>query len=143
MLDAAGRHKEALVAYQNALRLESENPIALNNYAFLIAETGGDLDQALTFAQRAKQKLPQVYEIWDTLGWIYPKKHLSENAVEVFQDLVNKAPDQPTYRYHLGMALFQKGDKLKAQKELQTALQHKPSKEEEGKIKELLVKIGA
>ena len=54
----------------------------------------------------------------DTLGWIYLKKNLSDNAIEIFQDLVAKAPNQSTFHYHLGMALYQKGDKPKAIKEL-------------------------
>ncbi|MEO7649505.1 MAG: tetratricopeptide repeat protein, partial [Bryobacteraceae bacterium] len=143
MLDAAGQKKEAKAMYEGALRIESENAIALNNLAYIIAESpGGDLDQALTFAQRAKQKLPQVEEIADTLGWIYLKKNLSDNAIEIFRSNVTKQPKHPTFRYHLGMALYQKGDKLKAKQELQQALASNPSKEEETNIKELIAKIG-
>jgi len=77
----------------------------------------------------------------DTLGWIYIKKNLSDNAIEIFRDLVGKNPANPTYRYHLGMAFYQKGDKPQAKRELLAALQRKPSKEEEQKIKELLGKV--
>jgi tetratricopeptide (TPR) repeat protein len=142
MLDNAGQKKEAKAAYEAALRLESENPVALNNLAYIIAQSpGGDLDQALTFAQRANQSMPQQIEIADTLGWIYLKKNLPDNALEIFRNNVTKAPDNPTYRYHLGMALFQKGDKAHAKQELQAALSHNPSKEEESSIKELIGKI--
>jgi tetratricopeptide (TPR) repeat protein len=141
-LDTAGQKKEAKLVYENALRIESENPIALNNLAFIIAESvGGDLDQALTFAQRANQKLPQAAEISDTLGWIYLKKNLPDNALEIFRNNVSKAPKNSTYRYHLGMALYQKGDKLKAKQELQAALSSNPSKEEAASIRELIGKI--
>lgn len=142
MLDATGKKEDARKTYEAALRIDPNDPMALNNLAFLIAETGGDLDQALTYAQRAKQKLPQMFEVSDTLGWIYLKKNLSENAIEIFRDLVKKQPDHSTYRYHLGLALHQKGDNQNARKELQVALQSKPPKEEEGKIKELIAKIG-
>jgi uncharacterized protein HemY len=65
--------------------VETENPAALNNLAYLISETpGGDLTQALTLAQKANQKLPQAPEIADTLGWIYLKKNLTDNALEIF-----------------------------------------------------------
>lgn len=144
LLDASGRKQEARINYEEALRLESENPIALNNLAFLIANTpGGDIEQALTYAQRAKQKQPNILEISDTLGLIYLKKNLADNAIEIFRDCVTKAPNHPTYRYHLGMALLQKGDKVKAKQELQTALTNKPSsKEEEDGIRDLLSRIG-
>jgi tetratricopeptide (TPR) repeat protein len=108
----------------------------------VIAEQGGDLDVALTYAQRAKQKLPQSLEISDTLGWIYLKKQLTPNALEIYDELVTKDPARSTFRYHRGMALFQKGDRPQAKKELETALRSHPSKDEEGKIRELLQKIG-
>jgi Flp pilus assembly protein TadD len=78
----------------------------------------------------------------DTLGWIYIKKNLSDNAIEIFRDLTKKLPGNSTFHYHLGMALFQKGDRPSARKELQTALQSKPSQQEATKIKELLAKLG-
>ena len=142
MLDTAGQKKEAKVAYESALRIEAENPLALNNLAYIIAESrGGDLDQALTFAQRANQKLPQMAEIADTLGWIYLKKNLPDNAMEIFRTNVSRAPKNSTYHYHLAMALYQKGDKLRARQELQSALSNNPSKEEAANIKELMGKI--
>jgi len=142
VLSTAGQKKEAKAAYENALRIDSDNPVALNNLAYIIAESpGGDLNQALTFAQRANQKLPQAYEIADTLGWIYLKKNLPDNALELFKNNVTKVPTNSTYRYHLGMALYQKGDKVHAKQELQTALTHNPSKEEAANIKELIGKI--
>jgi tetratricopeptide (TPR) repeat protein len=142
-LEAAGRTKEAIQTYQQAVKLDPSNGVALNNLAFQLAETGGDLDQALTYAQRAKQIMPDMNEVADTLGWIYLKKNLSDNAIDIFQGLVAKAPNNPTFRYHLGMAFSQKGDKPRAIKELQQALRSNPQKEEEGKIRELINKLQA
>lgn len=141
-LDGAGRKQEARLAYEQTLKLDPSNGVALNNLAFLIAEAGGDLDQALTYAQRAKQALPSLLEVSDTLGWIYLKKNLSDNAIEIFNDLVKKQPNHSTYRYHLGMALSQKGDKPRALRELEQALKNNPTKDEAGKIRDLMTKIG-
>lgn len=142
VLDAGNRREEAKKAYEQALKLDPRNGVALNNLAYLIAETGGDLDQALTYVQRAKQILPNIHEVSDTMGWIYLKKNLSDNAIEIFRDLVAKEPKHSTYRYHLGMALSQKGDKLRALQELQSALRNNPPKAEEVKIRELIQKLG-
>ncbi len=60
-----------------------------------MAETGGNLDEALTLATRAKQKLPSLAEVSDTIGWIYLKKNLYNNAVEIFKDLVAQGAGQP------------------------------------------------
>jgi tetratricopeptide (TPR) repeat protein len=142
LLHSTGHEADAKTEYEQILRLQSDNAIALNNLAYLIAEQGGDLDVALTYAQRAKQKAPNSLEVADTLGWIYLKKNLRSNALEIYRDLVVKAPQNPTFRYHHGMALFQQGNRPEARKELEAALRNRPSKDEEGKIRELLQKIG-
>ncbi len=141
MLEAGGKHKEAAAMYQKVIQNDPNNAEALNNLAFLLAETGGNLDEALTLANRAKQRLPNVWEISDTIGWIYIKKNLSDNAIEVLRELTTRVPQNPTYHYHFAMALLQKGDKTQAMKEAQLALERKPSKEEEGRIRELMQKM--
>jgi len=113
----------------------------LNNLAFVLCEHGGDLDDALTKAQRAKQLLPDLAEVSDTLGWIYLKKNLPDNALEIFRDLVNRQPNQPTFRYHLAMAMLQKGDKTHAKEELKKSLEANPSADERDKIQDLLNRL--
>jgi tetratricopeptide (TPR) repeat protein len=141
-LEAAGRKAEVRPVYEQIIKLAPDNAVALNNMAFLLAESGQDLDQALTYAQRAKQQMPNNLDVADTLGWVYIKKNLSDDAIKIFRDLVLQKPDNATWRYHLALALFQKGDKLQAKKELEVALKTKRSSEEEQKIKELLGRIG-
>ncbi|HSW50693.1 MAG TPA: tetratricopeptide repeat protein [Bryobacteraceae bacterium] len=142
LLHQTGREADAKVEYEQILRLQPDNAVALNNLAYVIAEQGGDLDVALTYAQRAKQRLPQSPEVSDTLGWIYLKKQLTPNALEIYDDLVVKVPTRASFRFHRGMALFQSGKKAEARKELETALNLKPSPDDEGKIRDLLRKIG-
>jgi tetratricopeptide (TPR) repeat protein len=139
--DHAGRTKEAQQIYEAAIKMEPSNGVALNNLAFLLAEHSGDLDDALTKGTRAKQLMPYLAEVSDTLGWIYLKKNLSDDAVKIFQELVTNHPNQSTYRYHLAMAWRQKGDKLKAVKECQEALRNNPPKEERQKIQDLLSQL--
>lgn len=134
--DHANRPTEARQVYEAALKMDASNGVALNNLAFLIAEHSGDLDDALTKAIKAKQLLPNMPEISDTLGWIYLKKGMSEDSIHIFQDLVAQVPKQSTYRYHLGLALAAKGDKPKAIKELQEALKDNPEPDEKQKIQE-------
>ena len=142
VLDAAGRWSEAKQVYEVVIKLDPANGVALNNLAFLLTEHGGDLDDALTKAQRAKQLLPNLSEVSDTLGWIYLKKNLTDNAIDIFQDLVNKVPAQAVFRYHLGMAYSQKGDKTRALKELQDALKYNPTKADRDKIQQLITRLG-
>ncbi len=142
VLDGAGHKDQAKPLYEQVLKLNPEEPVALNNLAYQIAENGGDLDTALALAQRARQRLPHSPDVADTLGWIYIKKNLSDSAVQIFRELVAEQPNNSTYRYHFAMALLQKGDRPQARKELQTALEQKPTKEQEGKIRALMGKVG-
>jgi tetratricopeptide (TPR) repeat protein len=140
-LDHAGRWNDARQAYEATLKLDANSGIPLNNLAYLMAEHNGDLDDALTKAQKAKRLMPNTHEVADTLGWIYLKKNLSDNAIDIFKDLVTKAPNHSTFRYHLGMALYQKGDKPKALRELNEALKYNPPQDEREKIQAMLTKL--
>src|SRR5207302_5648431 len=93
MLDGVGKHNESKPLYEEVLRIDPNSVAALNNLAYLKAEEGTDLDTALTLAQRARQGAPQDPNIADTLGWIYIKKNLSDDAIRVYREIVLTAPD--------------------------------------------------
>jgi tetratricopeptide (TPR) repeat protein len=141
-LEAAGMKKEALPLYENVVKVDPDNAIAMNNLAFQYADLGRDLDMAMTYAQKAKQKLPNSDDVSDTMGWVYVKKQMNDNAISVFRELIKRQPKNPLYHYHLGYAQYQKGSKQDARQSLQTALSLKPGKEEEAQIRELLGKVG-
>lgn len=138
LLDSTGRGPQAEPIYEQVLRIDPDDPVALNNLAFIKAQNGNDLDRALSMAQRATQAAPNSLEIKDTLGWIFIKKSLTEDAVRIFSELVKKDPQNAMYRYHYGMALDQKGDKPGARRELEAALRYQPSKDDETAIRTLL-----
>jgi tetratricopeptide (TPR) repeat protein len=141
LMESTGKREQAKPIYEQILKIRPDDPLALNNLAFAKAEEGVDLDQALTMAQRAVQKAPGNPQIADTLGWIYIKKSLTDDAVRVFRDLVVKEPNNYQFHYHYGMALLQKGDKPSAKRELETALKDNPSRDDKSKIQDLLQKI--
>jgi tetratricopeptide (TPR) repeat protein len=139
--EGTGKSPEAKPIWEQVLKIQPDNGLALNNLAFAKAQEGVDLDQALTMSQKARQQMPNNPAVSDTLGWIYVKKNLSDDAVRIFKDLTTQVPDSPTFHYHYGVALLQKGDKPSAKKELEKALSDKPSTNEEAQIKQLLQKI--
>jgi tetratricopeptide (TPR) repeat protein len=142
LYDTSGQRSQARPVYEEVLKTQPDNAIALNNLAYLLAESGTDLDQALTMAERARRALPNDVDVADTLGWIYIKKNLPESAIPIFKELIAKQPGRSTFHYHLGMALYQKGDKIAAKHALESALQQKPARDEESRIRELMAKIG-
>jgi tetratricopeptide (TPR) repeat protein len=142
LYEEIGKNDIARKNYELAIKLDANNAYALNNLAYLISESNGDLNLALTYAQTAKQKLPNFSEISDTLGWIYLKKNLTDSAIDQFKNLVIQAPQNAVYHYHYAMALNQKGDRDNARKECQAALANRPTKAQENDIRQLMSKIG-
>jgi tetratricopeptide (TPR) repeat protein len=138
----AGRDEEARKTYEEVIKLQPDNVEALNNLAYLKADDGVDLDQALAYAQRAQQKRPNDPNVIDTLALIYIRKNLTDDSVRMLRDLVSKKPENATFHLHLALALYQKGERPEAKKELQTALRNKPTDRDQSKIKELLAKVG-
>ncbi|HEV8043270.1 MAG TPA: tetratricopeptide repeat protein [Bryobacteraceae bacterium] len=139
-LARGGRTNEARVEFQRLVKMHPENAPTLNNAAFFLADTGGDLDEALQLARRALAQAPGQPGFSDTVGFIYLKKGLNDSAIQTFSNLARKYP-YPVFRYHLGLALYVKGDKTAARKELQAALSGNPSREDKARIRELLQKI--
>ncbi len=88
LYEELGKTDMARKYYEAAIKMDGTNAYALNNLAYLISESNGDLNEALTYAQRAKQKLPNFSEITDTIGWIYLKKNLTDSAIDNFKTLV-------------------------------------------------------
>jgi tetratricopeptide (TPR) repeat protein len=140
--DVSGRTELARASYESALKLDPENAQAMNNLAYIKAEEQVDLDRALSLAQRAKQKMPDNIDVQDTLALIYVRKNLTDEALRMMRELVGKRPNNPVYHYHLALALYQKGDKPGAKKELSTALSLKPSSADQLRIRDLMGKIG-
>ncbi len=139
--EGMGRLDEARQQYEAVLKIQPDQPVALNNLAYMKADAGSDLDQALTLAQRAAQQAPEDLNIKDTLAFIYTRKGLTDEGLSILRDLVAKSPSNPTYRIHLAMALLQKGDKASAKKELAAASENKPNVDQQRRIKELMAKV--
>jgi len=141
ILELTGKKQEALAVYMAALKIDPNNGVLMNNLAFLMADTGGDLDAALTMAQKARQQFPESSDILDTIGWIYLKKGLPDSANRAFADLVEKYPKNPTFHYHYATALAKKGYKTGAQKQLELEVENNLNKGDEATIKEIIRKL--
>jgi tetratricopeptide (TPR) repeat protein len=137
-----GRNEDARKYYADVIKIQPDNVDALNNLAYLNADGGVDLDQALAYAKQAQQRRPNDPNVMDTVALIYIHKNLTDDSLRLLRDLVSQKPENPTFHLHLAMALYQKGDRPMAKKELQTALRNKPSERDQTEIKQLLAKVG-
>ncbi len=122
LYDNAKNQPRAIAAYRDFLKLAPDHVTGLNNLAFLLADTGGDLDEALRDALRARELQPQADEVADTLGWVYFKRKAYPEALGIFAKLVQKSPENMIHRDRLRQVLDQTGGTSTAVTELKTAL---------------------
>lgn len=109
--------------YREVLRIDAGFAPAANNLAFLLADKGEKLDEALNLAQGAKAKLPEDPSVMDTLGWVYYKRGLFDSAISEFGDSLEKLPSNASVHYHIGLAYAKKGDTASAKEHLKKALE--------------------
>jgi tetratricopeptide (TPR) repeat protein len=141
LFESLGKKTEAHDAYNKVLTIEPENPLALNNLAYLNADSGQNLDQAMTFAQRAKQKAPDNPDVSDTLGYVYYQKNLNAEAIRIFRQNVLDHPQNSMFHFHLAMALLKQGDREGARQEAAKALANAVPAQQD-KIRSFVNQIG-
>ena len=138
--------KKAEDAYQNALTLNSQDPIASNNLAKLMVQTGGNLDVAMSLAQTARKGQPDAPAVADTLAWIYYQKAAYQSAIGLLQEALklqekNKAPDSPDIHYHLGMAYAKSGQPALARQQFERVLKLNPNSSNAADAKNQLAQL--
>jgi len=105
--ETAGNYAQAIDQYRVAVSISNRNWNTLNNLAACLNAVGQH-DEALKFAQQAKELAPNNPYVIDTLGWAYFNKGLYDSAL---RELGQLATDPHALdRYHLAMACFKTGD---------------------------------
>jgi tetratricopeptide (TPR) repeat protein len=133
-----GLQSQARSNYRRAIELGGSDPDLLNNLAFLEADMGSDLDDAMTLAQSALSRSPGNAQYADTIGFIYLKKGDAASAQQIFQSLCNRYPKESGFRYHLALALLQNGNRQQGESELRAAIAANPSLADQEHVKNLL-----
>lgn len=126
VVNSQGKIDAANKQYRKALSLSPKNPLAANNLASNLSDGGGNLDEALKFAQIAREAVPEDPNVGDTLGWIYYKKGLFDTAYPLISEAAGKLKNNASIRYHHGMVLSRKGKAREAAAELKAALSLDP-----------------
>jgi tetratricopeptide (TPR) repeat protein len=137
---------KARQCYQQALNIDPKSPQASNNMASLIAQSGGNLDVALSLAQSARRNLPDSPNVADTLGWVLYQKGAYKSAIDSFHDALelsakSKLPDSPTVHFHLGMAYEKNGQAVLARHHLEQVLKIDPKYAKAEDVKKLLEQL--
>jgi len=138
--------KNAEDAYQNALNINSQNPVACNDLARMMLHAGENFDIALSLAQTARRGLPDAPGPSDTLGWVYYQKGVYPLAVNYLQEALklqqkNKLPENPDIHFHLGMAYEKMDQRALARQQLEQVLKIFPNYRDAAEIKKELIRL--
>ena len=127
LLEAKGDGNGAMAAYKKALAIQPEQPVAANDLAFLMLQSGQDTDVALSLAETARRAMPHSPNTADTLAWAYYQKGIYASARDLLEDAEKTAPNDASIQYHLGMIYSKLGNKASAIDHLKKAASLAPN----------------
>jgi tetratricopeptide (TPR) repeat protein len=125
--ESQGDRGSATASYKKALAIQPDQAVASNNLAYLMTETGGNLDVALSLAQTARRVLPNSPDTADTLAWIYYQKGNYDSGRDLLEDALKTSPNNAAINYHLGMIYSKLSDKANASLHLKKAIAIAPN----------------
>ncbi|OOG27254.1 hypothetical protein B1C78_03710 [Thioalkalivibrio denitrificans] len=117
---ALGDEAEAIASYERILARNEQDPVALNNLAWLLRES--DNARALNLAERARAQSPENPGILDTLGVVIFYSGDLERSARILRQVAERSPDWPDVHYHLARTLHAQGDRAGARAALERAL---------------------
>ena len=133
----AGNQDAAMAEYRKTLEGDGQNMNALNNLAHLLTEANKP-DEALPYAEKAREIHPGDPQVADTLGWIFYRKGLYTSAVKQMEDAASQKQAGATIKYHLAMAYAKSGNSRKGVDMLEAALKIDPTLPEATAAKEVV-----
>ena len=113
---------EAFQAYEDVIKLDPENYMAMNNYAYYLSIQGQNLDKAEHFSNKVVQANPTNPTYLDTHAWVlFKRKEYSLAKFYIETALDNGGNENGVLVEHYGDILFMLGDKGKAVEEWRKA----------------------
>jgi tetratricopeptide (TPR) repeat protein len=137
---------QAKSMYQQALNVQSDNPTASNNLAYLILQQGGNVDLALAMAQTARRGIPDSPNFADTLGWAYYRKGVYQSAINFFKESLRLnekqgGADDADVHYHLGLAYQKANQPALARQQFERSLKIKPDSPDAASARKALAEL--
>ena len=93
-------------AFDNALKIDSDNSYVLNNYAYYLSLRNENLDKAEKFSKRTNELKPNDRSYMDTYGWILYQQKKYKEAEDWLSKAAIRGPQNPTILEHYGDVLY-------------------------------------
>jgi putative PEP-CTERM system TPR-repeat lipoprotein len=115
------REAEAARHYEEVLKADADNAVALNNVAWIVREQ--DPEKALEYARRASTIAPDSGEVLDTLAVIEYLNKDYKRASRTIERALKAVPDNPSIIYHSAMIAAADGDEATARNTLKSLIE--------------------
>ncbi len=120
---------DAIKLYQDALKLDENNSVVLNNLAYLLTQEG-QLDEAAGLAKRAFELNPNSPAVVDTYAQIQVKQGNTDEAIDTYNRVMNQKVDNEEIFLNYVEALLLNGSKEIAKRRInERSLNQDKSKE--------------
>ena len=118
-----GEDEKAYKAYDASLKINSDNPLVLNNYAYYLSLEGKELDRAKKMAKKSNELDPDNASNQDTYGWVLYMLGDYEAALEwIGMSVKNHGTANSEVLEHYGDTLYKLGREKEALKYWKKAL---------------------
>ena len=125
-LDQKGKTGEAILQYQEVLRLKPDYVRAFINLGIGLDKTGRT-DQAIEQYQAALRLAPENVSARNNLGVALFKTGQTDAAIQQYQEVIRLAPDDASVRNNFGAALYSHGQPDEAVRQFQEAVRLDPN----------------
>jgi len=133
-------YSKAVERYRAVVAAQPQNPAALNNLAYALAERMQNPAEGLPFAEKAYRLSPQP-DVADTLGWIHHLMKDDRQAAPFVEQALAGAGDNPEILVHAATIHQALNETAKARQELDTAVKLDPQLAERADVKALQEKL--
>jgi tetratricopeptide (TPR) repeat protein len=138
---AGQRWDEAQAAYLDTVAKDPQMFGAYNNLAVMAADRKTNLDQALTWAEKARQIAPGAGVVMDTLGWVHRARGDLSLALSALEQAARMSPRDPSVQYHLGVVYSELDRRAPATQAFKRALSLNPQFRQAADARERLQRL--
>jgi tetratricopeptide (TPR) repeat protein len=114
--------EDAFEAFDKVLKMDPDNYMAINNYAYYLSERGEQLEKAERMSGRVVQENPENPTFLDTYAWVLFKRKDYQLAKFYIESAINNGGgENPVLLEHYGDILFKLGEKDRAMEQWKKA----------------------
>ncbi|QDV88955.1 tetratricopeptide repeat protein [Phycisphaerae bacterium RAS2] len=133
LLEQLKRYEDAKAKYEEALKIDSNEPTALNNLAYLLVDRLNRPAEALPYAEQVNRiHRRSNANVLDTLGWIQAQMGKLREAAGTLLRALEIDRDNIAAQYHLGVIHKRLGEREEAIARLKSAKKAIENQQSEG-----------